>query len=491
MASDVPGGRARGRRIAESWLVVAAAAVVIVALAGVAVAAMDAESSDDGEHWQPELPTAQEAPLPEDDGVATVGDDEYDSVQAAVDAAEAGDTIELEGHFDEHVVVDTPDVTITTTAAASADSANDRVSAAPMHDAPGAAIDGGGEGTVVTVDAENVTIDGIWIASTGTERGGEHAGVFVNGSNVTVTNTLMTDVSYGVWIDGVADVTVADSVIVGQSDVHPRTNRGNGIHLWSADDAVIEGNHITEVRDGIYYSWADGVATSENVIWDVRYGVHYMYSQDNRLEGNLAFDNDVGFALMVSENLVVTNNTAIDNAGSSGHGILVKDIDDSTIHDNVVVRNENGLYVYNSHGNAITGNLIAENSVGITVTASSQGETISGNTIAENGLQAYASAGADVDWNDSQAGNYWSNARAVDLDGDGTSEIRHQPSGAVERLVHERPATAVFAESPAADVVRLVESSFPLLEDRSVVDHHPLTDSPHGNWSDHYATHDH
>ncbi|TYL36462.1 nitrous oxide reductase family maturation protein NosD [Natronococcus pandeyae] len=456
----------------ETWFVVAAVAVLVVSLAAAAVAASD--GSDDREAtvegWTPDVADPHDAEPPAEPGVATVDGEEFDSVQAAVDAAEPGDTVVLEGQFEEHVTVETADLAL--------EAAGE-----------GALIDGGGEGTVVHVAAENVTLEELWIRESGHDRGNEDAGVLVNGSGSTLADVRITDTTYGVWIGEAEDVTVESATIVGREEVS-QSERGNGIHLDRADGAELRDNEITTVRDGIYFSWSEGVDATGNVMWDLRYGVHYMYSDDNRLEGNVAFDNDVGFALMVSQNLTIVDNVAVNNDGPSGQGILVKDVDRSEIRDNAVVANGNGFYVYNAHGNELTDNLILENEVGVQFTAGSSDELVVGNSFVANDQSAYAPTTAQITWNDSERGNYWSDARAIDLDGDGTSETRHQPAGAVEAVVHDRPQAAVFAESPAFDAVRMAESSFPVIESPGVVDHRPLAEPAHDEWREYYEDHD-
>ena len=459
----------------ESWFLAVAVVVLGLSLAGAAVAASDADAGDPTvEGWTPDVPDVHAAEEPTDPGVATIGDREYDSLQAALDDAEPGDTIVLEGRFEERVTVETPGVSLEATT---------------TH---GALVDGGGAGTVVNVSADDVTLDGLWVHNSGYERSAQDTGLLVNGSGVTLVDVRVTEVTFGIWIGEATDVTVENATIVGRAE-QSQSERGNGIHLDRAEDAVLRDNHITTVRDGIYYSWSDGVVTERNVMWDLRYGVHYMYSDDNRLEENVAFDNDVGFALMVSENLTIANNTAVNNAGPSGQGILVKDVDDSEIRGNALVANRNGLYVYNAHRNLFADNLLLENEVGMHVTAGSSDERVVGNSFIGNGQAAHATTNSQVAWNGTAAegGNYWADARAIDLDGDGTSEIRHQPAGTVERLVHENPQARAFAASPAFDAVRLAESSFPVVESPGVVDHHPRADPPHEDWRTYYEHHDH
>jgi nitrous oxidase accessory protein len=452
----------------EDAFVIAAAAMLVVSVSVPVVGANGSEATEGEITFDPDVPDVDAFEPPTEDGTATVDGERYGSAGAALDAAEPGDRVVLDGRFDERLVIDTPGVTVT-----SAD-ANDR-----------AMIDGGGEGDALTIAAEDVTVEGVWIANSGPSADTEDAGVVVDGENAELRDVRITDITFGVWVDGVENVTIADATIAGREGV-PTAERGNGIHLWEADGATVEENHVTNVRDGIYYSYSSDVVAEGNTLWELRYGVHYMYSDDNLLRGNVAFDNDVGFALMVSENLTVVDNVAVGNSGTSGHGILVKDIERSEIRGNEVVANGNGLYVYNAQDNAIVENLVLENGVGIHSTAGSGGQEVVGNTVVENDLAAVSTASGQVEWNDDERGNYWGDARTADVTGDGISDVRHQPAGTVERLLHDRPAAAVFAESPAFDAIRLAESSFPAVESSGVVDHRPLAEPTHEDWREYY-----
>lgn len=451
------------------------AAVVLLVLLGVAAVAV--ASSDTGamsdqrvDGWTPTVPDVHGVEPPDEAGVARVDDHAYESIAAADEAATPGDTIVLDGRFDERVTIETPEVTIAAT------------------ERDGALIDGNGTGTVLTVNASNVTLDGLWIRNSGYDRTDDDAGVLVRGSGSTLTDLRLTEVTFGIYVADATEVHVEGSQIAGRAEL-AASERANGIHLWRANRATIRNNSLTTVRDGIYYSYSDRVLAEENVMWDLRYGVHYMYSDHNRFQRNVAFDNDVGFALMVSRNLTIVDNVAVNNDGQSSHGILVKDVDHSELRGNAVVANGNGLYVYNSNRNEIVDNLILENRRGIHITAGSQGERVVGNSFINNEEAAYTTSNTQVAWNGSDRGNYWSDAKTVDLDGDGTSEIRHQPAGVVERLLHENPQAQAFTESPAFDAVRLAESSFPVVESPGIVDHRPLAEPPHANWRRYYADH--
>lgn len=445
--------------------------VLILLGAGVGAVAPGIGEAEEQNLWSPEIPELSAEYAETGTGEATLGNQTFETVQEAVDAATPGDTIYLEGGFSESVVIDTPNLTV---------KPSDTAEILPR-------IHGQQEGTVVTIDTDNVTIIDVAVTGSGPDRSSEDAGLNVNGTAATISNLTISDVTYGIWVNGAHDVDIIGNTIIGDPEI-PVSDRGNGIHLWEADGAVVEGNQIQTLRDGIYYQWSSHVVATNNTMWDLRYGVHYMYSDHNRLEGNLAFQNDVGFALMVSENLTIVDNRAVENRdGPSEHGILVKDIDDSVIRGNDLVDNGYGLYVYNAHGNEISDNLILENRIGLQHTAGSSGSSIVGNSLIHNDRPAYATHTDRISfWNGTERGNYWSDARVVDLDGDGTSDVRHQPAGTVETLLDRQPSLNAFAESPAFDAIRLAESSFPVIGDRGVVDRSPLMESPHDHWREYY-----
>lgn len=467
----------------ETGLLAAACVVAVVALAlplaagatgasGSPAAAADSANADGtgipaNDSGAPGLDVATdvaatEVTAPERDGTAAVDGESFASAQAAVDAAEPGDTVVLDGRFEERVNASVDDLKIV----ASED---------------GAVIDGGGEGRVLTLSGENVTVSGVWIRGSGRDLDTEDAGVFVAGSDARIETVRITDTAYGIWVDGVDDAVIEDVRVDGRGDVSPVTDRGNGIHLFETSGTVVRDSEITDTRDGIYFSWATDVLAENNTIRHTRYGVHYMYSDDNRLVDNVAADNGVGYALMVSEGLTVRNNTALRSEGTSGHGILAKDIEESTIAGNHLVANRDGLYIYNAQDNRIVDNLLYRNAAGIHSSAGSESEVVAGNSFVRNDRAVRTPRNTLVEWNDTDRGNYWAGARVADRDGDGVSEIRHRPVGLVENVVAERPQATVFANSPAFEAVRLAESSFPVIEAPGVVDRRPLTE-PNHDW---------
>jgi nitrous oxidase accessory protein len=418
--------------------------------------------------FEPSVPAEYDFSAPPSDGHASIGDQQYDTLDAALDAAAPGDTVRVQGTVDGDGTVDTPGVTI--------------VGASPAE----SVLSGAGDGTVLTVNASDVTVSDVWVKDAGYSTTDNDAAVWLAGANATVDGVRVTNTTFGVWVDGAPDATIRDSTIVGRESIERFSDRGNGIQLWDADGAVVANNTITDARDGIYFSWSSDVMARNNTIWDLRYGVHYMYSDRNRLANNTAFGNDVGYALMVSDDLEIVDNVAVNNSGTSGHGILLKEVDHTTIEGNDLVGNGNGLFVYNSMDNDIVDNLVLANDVGVHLTAGSTDARAHGNSFIDNGDAMKAVLGQQVAWNGSDRGNYWDEARPVDVDHDGVSDARFQATGVLDEMSHRHPEVEVFASSPAFDAVRLATRSVPLLETPGVVDHHPLAAPAHDDWRRYY-----
>jgi nitrous oxidase accessory protein len=458
-------------RVVEVGFAVVVAALLVVSVGAVVASPVEDATRQTNIDFDQQVPESYDFDDPTGDagdGSAAIDGQRYDSLAAAVDAAEPGDTVDVQGHVAGPVTVDTPNVTIAGT------SPSDAV------------ISGDEDGNVVTINASDVTVRDVWVRDAGYSTADNDAAVWLAGANSSVEDARITNTTFGVWIDGVPDARVEGTTIVGRSSIERLSDRGNGIQLWRASSAEIADNRITDVRDGIYFSWSSEVEAYGNTMWDLRYGVHYMYSDHNRLENNTAFDNDVGYALMISDDLEILNNTAVNNSGTSGHGILVREVDHSTIAGNDLVGNDNGIFYYNSQDDEFADNLVLANDVGVHLTAGSTDLRGHGNTFIDNADAMYAVVGEQVAWNATDRGNYWDDASTVDVDHDGVSEVRFQPEGTVERLTRDHPEVRVFSSSPAFDAVRLASRSVPLVETRGVVDHYPLESPAHDDWRRYY-----
>ncbi len=383
-----------------------------------------------------------------------------ESVQAAIDAAAPGDTVEItRGRYPGHLLVAKP---------------------LTLRGIDRPTIDGELKENTISVKAEDVTIEGLIIANSGGDTLYQHAGVYIYpGSHRAVVRDC--DFSYtlfGLWIEKANDVLIENNLITGKRDFDsPR--RGNGIQLYNTRRARIIGNNVSFVRDAIYVDVSHDAIFRGNKLHHSRYGTHYMTSYRNVWEDNETWYNRGGLALMEVRDQVVRNNRAW---GNSDHGIMLRTIQDAVIENNVVAGNQRGFFIYDAEYNEIRGNAVIDNVVGIHLWAGSKNNQVEGNDFIANREQIRYVAARDMVWGE-QHGNYWSNYLGWDRNGDGVGDVQYEANDMVDRLTWRHPMMKLLLASPAVQTLRLVGQQFPLLRAPSIVDPKPRMQPHNPDWS--------
>ncbi|MEX2466041.1 MAG: NosD domain-containing protein [Gemmatimonadota bacterium] len=368
--------------------------------------------------------------------------------------------------------------------------------------APGARILGSGRGTVVTVEAPATRLDRFTVRGSGRDLERDDAGVLVAADSVTIQGLRLSDNLHGIYVRGGRGARILGNEIVGLGSgagvsapvgqqtghaAHPaghatptptpttQSLAGNGIHLWSADGAVVERNHIRGGRDGIYVAHTNGARFVDNRVRETRYGIHYMYSHGNRLAGNDLARNVAGAALMFSSDLDVVGNRFHDHAGALAYGLLLQDVERSRIVDNTLRDNRVGLRLQSSSANELFRNVITGNVRGVTLGSSSRDNRYSRNRIVAN-LRDLELTGPvpPSDWSVHGVGNVWGGALPMDLTGDGVSEWAHHEVDLFGARREEFPALQLLSGSLGIRLLEWALGQVPVPGTRHVRDPHPL-----------------
>jgi nitrous oxidase accessory protein len=349
---------------------------------------------------------------------------------------------------------------------------------------PGAVIDGGGAGSVVTIAGNGVVFDGFTVRNSGREVTEEAAGIAVTGNDHTITRNTIRDVYFGIHIAGGARIAVTGN------DVSPGERRGarpgHGISAWNLKDSRIAGNRITNARDGIYFSFTERLVVAANTITNCRYGLHAMYAGEAVIEDNRVEDNLLGAALMMSTNLtLVRNRIERHREGAAAYGVLLKDVGQFRAIGNRIIGNRTGIYaegVAQGAGDArFVDNVVAGNDVGLAL-QSTAALVAAGNDFADNltdvrALGVRLSAG--MRWSEAGRGNHWSLYRGFDANGDGVGDVPYELDGAMDALLVRNDGIRAFLYTPAHRAVEAATRLFPLLRQPPVlVDAHPLIAAP-------------
>ncbi len=341
----------------------------------------------------------------------------------------------------------------------------------------GAVIDAGGVGSVVTVDAPQVTVRGLTLVNSGRVHEPIDAGVRLTrrATGAQVLDNVMTGNLVGVDVHGARDALVRGNRIEGLQ--LPRMNqRGNGIYVWNAPGAVVENNEIRYGRDGIFSNVSRRNVYRGNVFRDLRFAVHYMYTNDSEVSGNVSIGNHLGFAMMYSDRIVARDNISINDRD---YGVMLNYTKQSDVFANIVLgRAEKCAFIYNAHQNLIADNLFEGCGIGIHFTAGSERNAVTGNAFVGNRTQVKYVGTRDVEWSFEGRGNYWSDHPAFDLDGDARADSAYRPNDMMDHILWSQPAAKLLLGAPAVQLVRWSQAQFPVVAPGGVVDSHPLVTAP-------------
>lgn len=336
----------------------------------------------------------------------------------------------------------------------------------------GGVIDGGGEGSAITVSAPGARVEDLVVRNSGEDVGRSEACIYLEATatGAVIARNRLTECGFGIWVHETPSAQLLDNHVESRGDL--RTNdRGNGIHLFNASNLVVRGNTVKHARDGIYVSATEDSTIEGNTTSNVRFGIHYMYSYRNEVRGNIAHDNTVGIALMESRTLVVVGNQA---ARNRRNGLLFRDVLESEIRNNRLEANGIGMFFFSSTENVIEDNEIVDNEMGMKVWAGSRRNRVVGNVIRGNREQVFYVGAEDQIWGAEGRGNYWSDYLGWDQDGNGIGDRPHRVDSFTAGLLYRYPSAALLLRSPALETLAHLADRLPMLRTPTIVDRSPL-----------------
>jgi len=383
-----------------------------------------------------------------------------ESIQAAIERAAPGDTIEIErARYVENLLIAKP---------------------LTLRGLQRPTISGDLKGDTIRVTSHDVTLDGLIVTDSGDSLRDQNAGIYLfpGAHRAVVRNCDLASNLFGLWIEKADDVRIENNLITGKRE-YQSSQRGNGIQLYNTHRAQIIGNNISFVRDALYVDVSHNALFRGNRLHHSRYGTHYMNAYDNVWEDNDTWMNRGGLALMEVRRITVRNNRAWAN---SDHGIMLRTIQDSLVENNVVAGNQRGFFIYDAEYNVLRGNSVINNVVGVHLWAGSKNNEVDGNDFIANREQVRYVGARDMPWGGRQ-GNHWSNYLGWDRNGDGLGDVPYEANDLVDRLSWQHPMMKLLLASPAVQTLRLVGQQFPLLRAPSVVDRQPRMQPHNPDWN--------
>ncbi|HAE13024.1 MAG: nitrous oxide reductase family maturation protein NosD [Chitinophagales bacterium] len=332
-------------------------------------------------------------------------------------------------------------------------------------------LDAGGQGQVLIIRSDDVTIEGLTLKGSATSNMTENAGIKIeNARRVKIIANTLCDNFFGVYLANSVKCVVRDNIIRGGYE--RESNSGNGIHLWQCDSIEITNNVISEHRDAIYLEFVINSHVFGNHCEDnIRYGLHFMFSNNDQYRNNVFNNNGAGVAVMYSSRVEMTDNIFENNLGPSSFGILLKDITDSRITGNQLLKNTIGIRLEGTSRIEIARNNIEDNGWAVLITANCTDNDFENNTFRYNSFDVSTNGKLVLNTFDQ---NYWDKYEGYDLDRNGMGDVPFHPVSIFATVVSEVPEAIMLYRSFTQYLMDRAEKAIPSVTPENLVDHEPL-----------------
>jgi len=322
-------------------------------------------------------------------------------------------------------------------------------------------VEGSGKGTVLTLAASGATLRGLRLTRSGDSHDGIDAGLLIEGDDNLVEDNAIDDVLFGIHVRQGNRNRILNNRVAGRPA--PRGARGDGLRLWNSRWNRVEGNAFARVRDITLANSPDN-RIAGNTLADGRYGMHIVFSPRTRIERNALTDTDTGIVVLYSPDVTVRGNAVAHALDGGGAGIAFKDSGNALVENNEILHCAVGLSA-NAPLNAeavltVRGNRFAHNVVGMYFYGEKGGHRITDNRF-DNNLTQVAVSAAGVGHANLWRGNAWSDYQGFDRDHDGIGDTPHEVWLWADRIWMETPRAKFFANSPALELLDLLERLAP------------------------------
>jgi nitrous oxidase accessory protein len=331
-------------------------------------------------------------------------------------------------------------------------------------------IDGENKYELMVISSRNVTVTGLHFRNSGYSALNDFASIkIINSSNISIVENQIDNAYFAIHISNSSYCTIKCNTINGLRKDEQTT--GNGIHLWKCNKALVEGNTITNHRDGIYFEFVtESIIQKNNSENNVRYGLHFMFSHKDEYYHNLFLNNGAGVAVMYSKNVIMKHNDFKYNWGPSAYGLLLKDITDSEIQSNTFTKNTVGIYMEGSNRLNINKNSFMENGWALKVQSNCDDNEFYNNNFYGNTFDVSTSGSLVLS---EFYNNYWDKYEGFDLNKDGIGDVPYHPVSLYSMIIENNPGTLLLLKSFVIMLLDKTEKALPTLTPESLRDDNP------------------
>lgn len=325
-------------------------------------------------------------------------------------------------------------------------------------------LDGGGDGTVLSIEADGASVRNMHITGSGESHNGVDAGVLIEADDTTVEDNRMDDVLFGVHIKGGNRNTIRGNTI--RSKPTKASLRGDGVRMWYGRENAIERNTFIKIRDLMITNSANNRIVG-NTIRNSQVGIEFVYSPDNLVRDNTFSRNSTGVIVLYSDGIVLRGNRLEHIRSASGRALAIKESSKVLMEDNEIIHCTIGLAANDpTHPENVfhaRGNRFAYNNIAMYFYGETGGHVLEGNRFENNLVNVAVSAPVAARFN-TWRGNYWDDYQGFDRDGDGIGDVPHEIYAYADMMWMDWPWVSFFRASPVLEMIDFVERLAPFSE---------------------------
>lgn len=326
---------------------------------------------------------------------------------------------------------------------------------------------GPNKGHVLTIEADDVIIEGVHFEGSGSQN----AGIYVNGNRSYIHDNRINNVFHGIYArDSYGHRFEANVITSFQEQAH----KGYGIYLVNSPNTIAYQNNIHDTQDGIYVSYSDFCEVRDNQMIRARYGVHTMDSRNILIAQNRVRESVNGMMIMQSYEVYIIENFFYLNTKIDGAGIFIYDSFDSKISSNIIMNNMKGILMENAQRNIIQFNTFLENNIGLEIRKNSSENIISLNNFFHNSQQIITNPENKNLFHKDNYGNYFDDHQSLNLNGDKIVDFAYKSGDVFFNMMSNEPYLQIFFKSPAVELWNMIEQLTPIPSADFVVDEFPL-----------------
>lgn len=318
-------------------------------------------------------------------------------------------------------------------------------------------VDADGDGSVITIKADNTTLKGLHLTNSGESFDQVNAGITLKADHSLIEDNIIDNTLFGINVLGSNNNIIRNNHI--SSKETSLSLRGDGLRMWYSHGNLIENNQFYKVKD-IYITNSENNQFISNQISYSRIGFELVFSHENKIINNSIEHNATGLVLVYSNDLLIKNNHISHLRSFSGSAMAFKESNNIEILENEVLHCAIGL-----SANApldpeniltIKDNRFTYNDIALYFYGERGGHIIDGNYFEANILDIQATSPKASFYNNWK-NNLWDTYEGFDNNNDGYGDTPFELYSWSDRLWVDIPMTQFFRGSPMIEIIDFME----------------------------------